>query len=79
MVHAYLSERGGPSGQRDGRSPSTAIQLTLLHDLPHETGEPRAGLLLPLPPNPTSRRVALRIFSSVGAALAEKARLEGGG
>jgi hypothetical protein len=54
------------------------IRLTLLPDMPNSEGEPRAGLMLPLPPNPTSRRSALAIFSSVTAALAEKARLEGG-
>jgi hypothetical protein len=54
------------------------IRLTLLPDMPNDDGTPRAGLVVPLPPNPTGRRGALAIFSSVTAALAEKARLEGG-
>ncbi|HEY8612345.1 MAG TPA: hypothetical protein VIL69_13765 [Roseomonas sp.] len=54
------------------------IRLTLLPDLPNADGEPRAGLVLPLPPNSTSRRAALAIFPSVTAALMEKVRLEGG-
>ncbi len=56
---------------------SPAIRLTLLPDMPNEDGTPRAGLFLPLPPNPTGRRGALAIFSTVAAALAEKERLEG--
>jgi hypothetical protein len=58
-------------------TPAPTIRLAILHDLPTIDGEPRAGLMLPLPPNPTARRQALRVFSSIGAALAEKARLEG--
>ena len=60
------------------KTPPATIRLTILDDLLNDVGEPRAGLMLPLPPNPTARRQALRIFSSIGAALAEKARLEGG-
>jgi hypothetical protein len=58
------------------KTPPATIRLTILEDLLNGDGEPRAGLMLPLPPNPTARRQALRIFSSIAAALAEKARLE---
>ena len=59
------------------KTPPPAIRLTILDDLLNSDGEPRAGLMLPLPPNPTSRRSALAIFPTIAAALAEKARLEG--
>lgn len=63
---------------RPPKLPPVPARLVLLPDMPNAQGEPRAGLMLPLPPNPTSRRSALAIFESIGAALAEKARLEGG-
>ena len=58
-------------------TPAPSIRLTLLPDLPPINGSPRAGLLMSLPPNATGRRQALRIFSSVSAALAAKAQMEG--
>lgn len=65
--------------RRAPQTSPTPIRLTLLPDMPDAAGEPRAGLLLPLPPNPTSRRMTLAIFPTIAAALAEKARLEGVG
>ena len=63
--------------RRTPKTPAPTIRLTILDDMLNDAGEPRAGLMLPLPPNPTSRRQALAIFPSVAEALAEKARLEG--
>jgi hypothetical protein len=58
------------------KTPPPSIRLTILPDMLNSDGLPRAGLVLPLLPNATGRRQALRIFSSVGAALAAKAELE---
>lgn len=58
-------------------TPAPTIRLTLLHDLPALDGEPRAGLLLPLAPNATGRRQALRIYPNLAAAVAAKRQLEG--
>jgi hypothetical protein len=57
-------------------TPPATIRLTILADMLNDAGEPRAGLMLPLPPNSTSRRMTLAIFPTLAAALAEKARLE---
>ena len=69
--------RANRRAKRAALTPAPMIRLTILEDLLNSDGEPRAGLMLPLPPNPTARRQALAIFPSVAAALAEKARLEG--
>lgn len=64
--------------KRAALTPPPTIRLTILEDLLNSDGEPRAGLVLPLAPNATGRRQALRIFSSIGAALAAKTELERG-
>jgi len=59
-------------------SAAPSISLHLLPDAPNADGEPRAALLLPPTATAIDRRPLLRVFGSVGAALAMKRAMEGG-